>query len=214
MLASYAQTSYWNTHSSTSWCLMVQVFYLIVSCFLPTLKFCLCDLTVFCPSPLLDLLFSVQLTRCLGSVDPRLWYFFMAMAGLGSLYVGIKTSWIVIFVLSTCLSMLGFAGYLCTWVLAKDEGTPDMREVIKRGSHKLADLKVHCCVLGLCPSLVLYKCSEQDCHSPISIRLGILELCMGLRKTCQTALGSCKSLSPALRTEKLFLLSHYWHYWL
>lgn len=48
------------------------------------------------------------------------------------LYLGVKVSPAIVFVLGTCIGMLLFSIYLATWVLRKDEGTNDMQEV--RGS--------------------------------------------------------------------------------
>lgn len=52
-----------------------------------------------------------------------------ACAALFILILGFSVSFTLVVVLTTCLGMLGFAGYLANWVLAKDEGTPDMQDV-------------------------------------------------------------------------------------
>ncbi|KAK9805230.1 hypothetical protein WJX72_007325 [[Myrmecia] bisecta] len=67
--------------------------------------------------------------RCVGSVDRRVFLGFFAAIGFAVLYVGAHTSGTIIAVLAICLAMLLFAVYLARWVLAKDEGTPDMQEV-------------------------------------------------------------------------------------
>lgn len=56
--------------------------------------------------------------------------FFLLLLGVGAIfYVGIRTSPIIVFVLSVCTISLFFAVYLTKWVLAKDEGPPEMAEV-------------------------------------------------------------------------------------
>lgn len=45
------------------------------------------------------------------------------------LFIGFKVSFTIVLILATCLGMLAFAAHLAQWVLAKDEGTPDMQEV-------------------------------------------------------------------------------------
>ena len=45
-------------------------------------------------------------------------------------YVGISTSPIIIFVLLVSTVSMLFAAYLTSWVLAKDEGPPEMTQVL------------------------------------------------------------------------------------
>lgn len=63
------------------------------------------------------------------SVDPKVLQISGAVAAITLLLIGIKVSFTLVFVLATCVGMLGFASYLATWVLSKDEGTQDMQDV-------------------------------------------------------------------------------------
>lgn len=69
------------------------------------------------------------------------------------LYLGVKVSPAIVFVLATCLGMLLFSVYLATWVLKKDEGSSDMQEVGGR------QLGLHSSPSLLCKA-VLHDC---DC---------------------------------------------------
>lgn len=45
-------------------------------------------------------------------------------------YIAAKTSPIIVFVFTICILSLFFSIYLTKWVLAKDEGPPEMAQVI------------------------------------------------------------------------------------
>ncbi|XRA99387.1 H+-translocating diphosphatase [Pycnococcus provasolii] len=67
--------------------------------------------------------------RMLASCDRRA---VMAVAGvilLGILFAGLNTNTTVLVVMLMCIVMLGFCAHLAQWVLSKDEGTPDMKDV-------------------------------------------------------------------------------------
>lgn len=55
---------------------------------------------------------------------------FLALGGL--VYIGARTSPIILFVFSVCIISFLFAIYLTKWVLAKDEGPPEMVQVLLR----------------------------------------------------------------------------------
>ena len=63
-----------------------------------------------------------------------------AVLGALALFIvvmGLSVSFTMFVVLATSASMLGFAGFLASWVLAKDEGVPEMQvvsEAIREGS--------------------------------------------------------------------------------
>lgn len=63
-------------------------------------------------------------------MDPKALYAVAVIFGLAVLYMGAHTSLVGVFVLVTCFGMLIFAGWLAQWVMAKDEGTVDMQEVM------------------------------------------------------------------------------------
>lgn len=56
--------------------------------------------------------------------------FVLMLLGFGVIfYIGASTSPIIVFVLSVCIISFIFAVYLSKWVLAKDEGPPEMAQV-------------------------------------------------------------------------------------
>ncbi|KAH9305858.1 hypothetical protein KI387_010262, partial [Taxus chinensis] len=57
-------------------------------------------------------------------------YYLLSMLALGALfYIGVNTSPVIVFVFGVCSLSLLFALYLATWVLAKDEGPPEMSQI-------------------------------------------------------------------------------------
>eukprot|EP00239_Pterosperma_sp_CCMP1384_P002465 CAMPEP_0197850278 /NCGR_PEP_ID=MMETSP1438-20131217/14870_1 /TAXON_ID=1461541 /ORGANISM="Pterosperma sp., Strain CCMP1384" /LENGTH=800 /DNA_ID=CAMNT_0043463359 /DNA_START=265 /DNA_END=2667 /DNA_ORIENTATION=+ len=67
--------------------------------------------------------------RIMASVDPKILMITGVALAVGALILGFHTNLTIFTVLLTCMVMLLFAVYLAQWVLAKDEGTPDMTEV-------------------------------------------------------------------------------------
>jgi H+-translocating diphosphatase len=73
----------------------------------------------------------MQVFRMLMRINPgALLILFLVVIG-GILYVGASTSPIIVFVFCICTLSLFFSLYLTKWVLAKDEGPPEMSEVLK-----------------------------------------------------------------------------------
>ena len=68
----------------------------------------------------------LQIARALLSIDRKVVRVVALASFVVMLFVAWKTSWTLVFVLVACVGMLLFASYLAKWVLAKDEGTPDM----------------------------------------------------------------------------------------
>lgn len=67
--------------------------------------------------------------RVLFGLNRRVYYLLSVLA-LGALfYIGVNTSPIIVFVFGLCSLSLLFALYLATWVLAKDEGPPEMSQI-------------------------------------------------------------------------------------
>jgi len=62
-------------------------------------------------------------------INPRALIILSLLVFSGVLYVGASTSPIVVFVFCICTLSLFFSLYLTKWVLAKDEGPPEMSEV-------------------------------------------------------------------------------------
>lgn len=77
--------------------------------------------------------FGAQVVRAIQRVDRRVLKGAGLVFSLMVLYLGIKVSPAIVFVLGTCIAMLLFSIYLATWVLRKDEGTADMQEVRQGG---------------------------------------------------------------------------------
>jgi hypothetical protein len=69
------------------------------------------------------------LVKVLLNVDRRVYYALALLAFLFVLYVGIQTSPVIVFVFLVCSCSMLFACYLANWVLAKDEGPPEMSEI-------------------------------------------------------------------------------------
>ncbi|KAF8748869.1 hypothetical protein HU200_012796 [Digitaria exilis] len=67
--------------------------------------------------------------RLLMRINPRALIIFSLLVFSGVLYVGASTSPIVVFVFCICTLSLFFSLYLTKWVLAKDEGPPEMSEI-------------------------------------------------------------------------------------
>ncbi|KAK3121668.1 hypothetical protein QOZ80_8BG0658590 [Eleusine coracana subsp. coracana] len=67
--------------------------------------------------------------RMLMRINPRALLILFLLVISGVLYVGASTSLIVVFVFCICTVSLFFSLYLTKWVLAKDEGPPEMSEI-------------------------------------------------------------------------------------
>ncbi|KAL6649177.1 hypothetical protein ACP70R_013401 [Stipagrostis hirtigluma subsp. patula] len=67
--------------------------------------------------------------RMLMRINPRALIILFLLVFSGVLYVGASTSPIVVFVFCICTLSLFFSLYLTKWVLAKDEGPPEMSEI-------------------------------------------------------------------------------------
>jgi len=67
--------------------------------------------------------------RLLMRINPRALIILSLLVFSGVLYVGASTSPIVVFVFCICTLSLFFSLYLTKWVLAKDEGPPEMSEI-------------------------------------------------------------------------------------
>lgn len=88
------------------------VFFLVNSCFLKSLAY------IF-----------LQIFRILLGINVRV-LFILLLLGLGAIfYVGASTSPIIVFVISICILSFLVSIYLAKWVLAKDEGPPEMVQV-------------------------------------------------------------------------------------
>lgn len=73
--------------------------------------------------------FFLQIFRILMGINVRV-LLVLLLLGLGAIfYVGAKTSPIIVFVFSICIISFLFSVYLTKWVLAKDEGPPEMVQV-------------------------------------------------------------------------------------
>ncbi|CAM6116880.1 unnamed protein product [Calypogeia fissa] len=62
-------------------------------------------------------------------LDRRFYYFLIALTVLGLFRIGSLTSPIIVFVFTICLMSMGLATYLAHWVMAKDEGPPEMVQI-------------------------------------------------------------------------------------
>lgn len=71
----------------------------------------------------------LQIFRILLGINVRV-LFILLLLGFGAIfYVGARTSPIIVFVISICILSFLVALYLMKWVLAKDEGPPEMVQV-------------------------------------------------------------------------------------
>lgn len=72
----------------------------------------------------------MQIFRILMRVNIRVLVVILLL-GLGAIfYIGARTSPIIVFVFSVCIISIVLSTYLAKWVLAKDEGPPEMAQVI------------------------------------------------------------------------------------
>ena len=78
---------------------------------------------------LIQSILLLQVFRLLMRINPRALIILSLLVFSGVLYVGASTSPIVVFVFCICTLSLFFSLYLTKWVLAKDEGPPEMSEV-------------------------------------------------------------------------------------
>ncbi|XP_024384924.1 pyrophosphate-energized membrane proton pump 2 [Physcomitrium patens] len=62
-------------------------------------------------------------------VDKRVYYLLALFTVLSLFYIGSRSSPIILFVFIVCTGSLAYAVYLASWVLAKDEGPPEMSEI-------------------------------------------------------------------------------------
>ncbi|XP_078175179.1 pyrophosphate-energized membrane proton pump 3 [Carex rostrata] len=73
--------------------------------------------------------YSPLIFRILRRINPRLLAIFLFVIFCGVFYVGARTSPIIVFVFSICIISFFFSVYLTKWVLAKDEGPPEMSQI-------------------------------------------------------------------------------------
>jgi hypothetical protein len=70
-----------------------------------------------------------QIFRVLMGINVRV-LLILLLLGIGLIfYIGARTSPIIVFVFSICIISFLFSIYLTKWVLAKDEGPPEMVQV-------------------------------------------------------------------------------------
>eukprot|EP00245_Coleochaete_scutata_P018811 TRINITY_DN9973_c0_g1_i1.p1 TRINITY_DN9973_c0_g1~~TRINITY_DN9973_c0_g1_i1.p1 ORF type:complete len:814 (+),score=162.03 TRINITY_DN9973_c0_g1_i1:382-2823(+) len=67
--------------------------------------------------------------RWLARLDRKFYYLLVIISCAGLAYIGSQSSGIILFVFGACISSMLFATYLSQWVLAKDEGPPEMTEI-------------------------------------------------------------------------------------
>jgi hypothetical protein len=71
----------------------------------------------------------LQIFRIFLGINVRV-LFVLLLLGFGAIfYMGARTSPIIVFVFSVCIISFLFSIYLTKWVLAKDEGPPEMVQV-------------------------------------------------------------------------------------
>jgi hypothetical protein len=74
--------------------------------------------------------FECQLVQTALRLDKRVYYVLAALTVLSLCHIGSRSSPIILFVFVICTGSLVYAVYLASWVLAKDEGPPEMSEVL------------------------------------------------------------------------------------
>lgn len=72
----------------------------------------------------------LQLVRMALKLDKRVYYVLAFLTVLFMFFIGSRSSPIILFVFAVCTGSMVFAIYLAKWVLAKDEGPPEMSEVL------------------------------------------------------------------------------------
>ncbi|KAJ3678578.1 hypothetical protein LUZ60_002381 [Juncus effusus] len=73
--------------------------------------------------------YSPAIFRIIMQINPRVLAIILGLMVIGVFYIGACTSPIVVFVFTICIISFFFALYLTKWVLAKDEGPPEMSEI-------------------------------------------------------------------------------------
>lgn len=71
----------------------------------------------------------VQIFRILMRINVRVLFVILLLALGVIFYIGASTSPIIVFVFSVCIISFLVSMYLAKWVLAKDEGPPEMGQV-------------------------------------------------------------------------------------
>lgn len=71
----------------------------------------------------------MQLFRMFARIDVRILIVLLLLVFGAVIYIGASTSPIILFVFSICVVSFFFSIYLTKWVLAKDEGPPEMAQV-------------------------------------------------------------------------------------
>jgi len=72
---------------------------------------------------------SPWILRVLFGLNRRIYYLLLLLTFGALFYIGVNTSPIIVFVFSVCTISLLFSIYLTSWVLAKDEGPPEMSQI-------------------------------------------------------------------------------------
>ncbi|XP_038976401.1 pyrophosphate-energized membrane proton pump 3 [Phoenix dactylifera] len=73
--------------------------------------------------------YAPWIVRIFMGINPRGLFVLLLLAFGAVFYVGASTSPIIVFVLSICIISFFFSIYLAKWVLAKDEGPPEMSQI-------------------------------------------------------------------------------------
>lgn len=71
----------------------------------------------------------LQIFRILMGINVRVLFMILLLALGVVFYIGASTSPIIVFVFSVCIISFLLAMHLAKWVLAKDEGPPEMGQV-------------------------------------------------------------------------------------
>jgi len=77
--------------------------------------------------------FFLQIFRILLAINVRVLFILLLLAFGAIFYMGASTSPIIVFVITICILSFLVAIYLMKWVLAKDEGPPEMVQVYISG---------------------------------------------------------------------------------
>lgn len=79
--------------------------------------------------------------RILSRINVRVLFVLLLIGVGGIFYTGASTSPVIVFVLAVCIISFFWSMYLAKWVLSKDEGPPEMTQVL---DHFGSDLQFGC----------------------------------------------------------------------
>lgn len=133
----------------------------------------------------------LQLVRMALKLDKRVYYVLALLTVLFMFFIGSRSSPIILFVFAVCTGSMVFAIYLAKWVLAKDEGPPEMSEVLP-GLWPLWSIHLSNCGSWIGPYVkMMYVLQLSALHLNFLNRFVLIWVSVGV---CMTIVGCWEEL--------------------